>query len=720
MTELYSPQNDFYQYVNHKWLQDPENQIPDDYSSWGGFTKLHDDITSFQLLLLHSLSSKKTLSSDEEKIKAIWTGSQSLFRSWENGNTDYSPISTEIEKINAFFSKDELYVIRLAKYLYYTQISGIRSVIDLDTGSDLKNVNNVVLDFSVDGLSLPSPEYYYSETFKDKMELYKNHLSNVEKILKENDIKLSDNFVENIILFETTLSRYLMTPAQSREYDGYYTNTKLNDLYTKINELRSLESKKNNYDEKDTEVLLSEKEIKNVEVFFETLYENLDIRKTMSENINKFKDVNPPNVDHITAYDGDAIRRYLRFILDETNHDIHYDYMCYKIISSCRSFCSKELDDEFFHFYQHNLGGQKRQKSQEKRSVEIVNAFAGELLGRLFVEQYFSEDSKSKVKDMILDIINVMNISLQDNNWLTDSTKEKAIKKLSGFKSKIGYPDIWKSYDDFNPVVGDSLYQIKLKAKRWSYQRNFLDKINTVLDRNEWRMNPQTVNAYFMPTQNEIVFPAAILQAPFFHVNVNTIDFDIDEEKTKLDHNFVLMSVNYRGIGAVIAHEITHGYHDKGRKFDNEGNLNDWWCKEDEKLFNSKTQKIVDSVLNYRYVDSDGKEHLMDEKLTMGENLADIGGLSLSLKGLLGQLKDNNVTEETKMLCLRVFFKSWANIWKQNINAEKRLMLLKTDPHGPTDFRGNLVQHMDEFYSSFNITTGDPMYLEPDKRMKMW
>ena len=238
----------------------------------------------------------------------------------------------------------------------------------------------------------------------------------------------------------------------------------------------------------------------------------------------------------------------------------------------------------------------------------------------------------------------------------------------------------------------------------------------------EWHMTPQTVNAYFMPTQNEIVFPAAILQPPFFHSSEDTLDFDVTDEKEMCPNLDLITPANFGGIGAVIAHEITHGYDDKGRKFDLHGNLNDWWNNQDTELFKQKTDLMVKSVEKYIYTDAQENEHKMSAQLTMGENLADIGGLSLSLQSLKQVLKSKGLEEHdiNFKASLRVFFKAWANIWKQNMNEDKRVMLLNVDPHAPTDFRGNLVQHIAEFYSSFDVEEGDGMWLEPEERMRMW
>ena len=719
-----SPGYNFYEYVNHAWLTNPNNQIPPDYSSWGGFTKLYDDGLSNQINIVKNLKNE-CISEDEFKISAIWKASEDRFSSWKKETSNCDPIINEFSILNDYFSdfknKENSYISCLAYYFYYTQINGISNIMNFDTGSDLKNVNNVVLDFSVGGLSLPSREYYKSSDFKDKFLLFENHLNNVKNIL-EKFITVDKDFVKNILEFENKIAEFTMTPDQSREYDKYYTNTTIHNLPTEINNLNSLSRKEENYDENSRNYKLNEEQVSQFEDLWKEICFHFKFEKIQDENFKKnlINVENPPNKYHITVFDGDAIRRGIELILNKDNFDMYKSYMQYQIIKSFQAFCTKELDDEFFDFYSRKLGGQEQQKPELKRSIGIVNSYGGELLGKLFVKKYFPEQSKDEMKKLVNNILNIMNESLQENDWLTNETKLKAVNKLSTFKSKIGYPDTWKDYSDFNIQVGDSLYEISKKAKKWSLRVNFFDKINSILDREEWRMTPQTVNAYFMPTQNEIVFPAAILQPPFFHTNKNTIDFNIDDELSMVNDLDVITPTNYGGIGAVIAHEITHGYDDKGRKFDNNGNLNDWWSEEDGDLFKKKSEIMVNSVSKYTYTDEDGKEHKMNAELTMGENLADIGGLSLSMKALLKHLSSQQADDITTKASLRVFFKSWANVWKQNIKKDKRIMLLNVDPHAPTDFRGNLVQHMDNFYDVFDISEKDKMYLKPEDRMKMW
>jgi len=723
-----SPEEDFYQYVNHKWLNDENNKIPQDYSSWGGFVKLYDEGLTKQIDIVKNLESKDR-DIDEEKIFAIWNASNNRFKSWESGSTDCDVIFTELHKFRSYFqnlnekNSDE-YVKCIAGYLHYSSENGITNVIEFDSGSDLKNVNNVVLDVATGGLSLPSQEYYKLPKFEEKLELFRKHLENIKNILQNYYISFSDNFVDNVINFEKKIADYTMTPDQQREYDQYYTNTTLEDIYTNINSLNSLSRKLTENYEDDKVFELNEDELYKSKLFFESIYEHFNFRNILENNYNKnfVNTENPPNKYHITAFDGDAIRRCLHLLFDINNFEMYYSYIQYKIITKCHSFCIKELDDEFFDFYSRKLGGQQEQKPNDKRSINIVNSFAGEMLGKIFVKNYFSEESKQNMNEFVQNILSIMNESLTNNDWLTEHTKQNALNKLSSFKSKIGYPDVWKDYYDLDIQLGDSLYEISKKSNKWSLRVNFYDKINSVIDREEWRMDPQTVNAYFSPIQNEIVFPAAILQPPFFYKNGDNVDFNITEELNMLPGFDPITAANHGGIGAVIAHEITHGYDDKGRKFDSKGNLNDWWTNEDIELFKNKTNIMTKSVSEYKYIDEedDNKEYTMNPELTMGENLADIGGLSLSLKSLLKKLDEDGSDDLFKKVSLRVFFKSWANVWKRNIKKDTRIMLLTTDPHAPADFRGNLVNHIDEFYDSFNISENCNMYLEPNKRMKMW
>lgn len=393
--------------------------------------------------------------------------------------------------------------------------------------------------------------------------------------------------------------------------------------------------------------------------------------------------------------------------------------MRYKVIKEHRSYCTKALDDEFFAFYTRDLTGQTAQKPEDKRSIGVVNALAGEMMGKVYVATMFPPEAKIEMLEMVNETLEVMKKSIGVSTWLTPDTKEKALQKLSKFKVKIGYPDKWKDYSAFDVVGGDSLYTIAKKAHAWHQKTEFEAKLNSVLDRTEWRMTPQTVNAYFMPTQNEICFPAAIIQPPFFNRHETSIDFDFGAERSLAPKADFRAAANFGAIGAVIAHEITHGYDDQGRQFDGDGNLQEWWTHADDTLFREQSKLMTKQAERYIFCDN-GKEHRQNPGLTLGENLADLGGLSLSLKALKIRLDSQNATPEEVKASLRIAFKAWANVWKTNMKSERRVALLATDPHAPCDFRGNIVKNMAEFHDVFEVVKGDGMWLPENERLRMW
>jgi predicted metalloendopeptidase len=742
MTSVPRPQDDFFLHVNQAWLNNPDNKIPDEYSQWGGFIKLHDEGLKNQISLVQELRNIENKNEEETKISALWEASVARFESWRNGTATLAPIITELETLDSFLRPCDIFevendlVVRLARYLHYSRVTGITNVFHFGKGSDLTNTNNVVLYLSSDGLSLPGREYYTEEVFKEKRELFKGHLQNVAEIVNQQknsggQALLDEDFAENVFAFENELAKYSMKKDQERKYDEYYTNTNLADLYLKINELRSLPEKQENYEEGERHFVLDEAKLKTAEVFFEEVYRLFNFREALKQNLEAefiAKGVeNLPHPEHVTAFDGDAIRRIFGMISDPNNFKKYRSFLQYQAIHTFATVSTKPVDEEFFDFYSRKLRGQAEQKPEDKRSILSVNGYAGEMLGKVFVSRYFPEIYKISTRSMVQKILDVLQESITSNDWLTTETKSKAIGKLKKFQVKIGYPDVWKDYSEFDVKPGDSISEIFKQKQKWELKVRFYEKLNSVLDRKEWLMTPQTVNAYFMPTQNEIVFPAAILQPPFFCKVPEDIDFDFTEELKMISeltgsetYDFTESS-NFGAIGAVIAHEITHGYDDKGRKFDGDGNLSEWWTEEDVKLFTAKTEIMAEQAKLYVFKDPDGDaEHKMNAELTMGENLADIGGVSLALQALNLSLKNKNASEDEIRINQRVFFKSFANIWKENRKKDTAIKALTTDPHAPPDFRANLVNNIDEFYKVFGVAEGDKMYLAPEARLRMW
>lgn len=692
-----SPQNDFYQWVNNDWLKN--EQIPEDYSSWGGFIKLYDEGLNNLIDLIKNL--------DSGVIKSIWDKSMNRYNNWDNNDN----ILAEINSINNNNN--------LSDYISYCQISGIDTFFSFDKSQDMKNSENVFLDIAPSGLSLPNRDYYFDKKYEKYMDMFKSHLLNVQKILN-----LDEKFAEYVLEFEKKLAYITMTSSQKRDYDKYYTNSDLIEFYTKLDSLNYNPDKLQNYDDNNNDEYKDY--LENIEYFMENIYNKLGIKKVMKNNYIKTHHNNDNRTEYyltkekcypFIVYDGDYFRRLFPIIFKEENQEYIKYYHQYQVIKSLSSYGTKELDEEFFDFYCRKLNGQQKSKTNEKKSINVLNSWVGELVGQEYVKKYFTEKDKVKVIDMIKNITDIMKVSLENNDWMTCDTKLKALNKLSKFTNKIGYPDRWKDYSKLNILESDSLYQIRKKVCLFMFLTEVLEKINKKVDIYEWHMTPQTVNAYFSPQLNEIVFPAAILQPPFYHKSEDTIDFKIDDNiRNYCKENNIDMTIpiNLGGIGSVIAHEITHGYDDQGRKFDGNGNLVNWWNDEDLQLFNNKIKNMEYQVDRYKLVINDNT-YKMNPHLTMGENIADLGGLELTKKSLL-KLFD----EKHHNTVLHIFFKSWANIWKFKAKDETMINRLASDPHAPPSFRGNMVSNIDEFYTVFDVKEGDNMYVDVNDRVKLY
>jgi putative endopeptidase len=709
----HTPQSNFYLWQNKKWLDDPANDIPADYTSWGGFMKLRDNSLKQQNEILKELENKDNLLENEKKMVIIYQKALQKYLEWDNDKGNYNELGKELSKLSEIVNDDP---VSLATYGGYCHKNGIQFICDFDKGSDMKNVNDVILDLSPGNLSLPTRDYYFDDKFQKQRDFFVQHLNNVYDLLKNNSIQLSQNFVSNVFEFEKKIAYIKMTKAQTRLYDEYFTKTNLVGVYENMKNHNFVKHKLDNYDVSDKIISFEQKDKDLAKQFMETIYGCMELKDHMKNNFNK----NFPNQDkskayNLSIYDGDYFVRLFKLLNDPSNIQLCFSWLQYNIIKSMNEYCTKQLNDEFFDFYNRKLGGQNEQKSHEKRAVGAVNVWVGELLGKNYVNKYFPQESKDDIIQMIDKVINIMNESLKNNDWLTSKTKENALLKLSSFNKKIGFPDIWKDYSLLKFDDNHSLYEIKNKVKQFNYVTEFLNKINTHLDKNEWFMTPQTANAYFHPQLNEIVFPAAILQPPFYQNTYESIDMNIQPKEYYEQFNFnPLVPINHGGIMGVIAHEITHGYDDQGRKFDHKGNMKEWWTKEDIELFVEKTKIMAEQVNRYKYVDNEKKVHTMNADLTMGENLADLGGLTLALKAML---KDK-VYEHPESI--KLFFRSWGNVWKAKFKEETRIDRLVSDPHAPTDFRGNLVKNIDLFHQVFDVKEGDDMWLEPENRVRMW
>ncbi|MGB0851383.1 MAG: M13 family metallopeptidase, partial [Bacteroidia bacterium] len=380
----------------------------------------------------------------------------------------------------------------------------------------------------------------------------------------------------------------------------------------------------------------------------------------------------------------------------EIDIDDWKNYLKWNAISSFANYLNNDLVEERFAFYSTKLRGTTTMKPRGERVYSVLDRTLSEPLGKLFVKEYFSEESKEYMSGMIENLRSAYIDRVTSLTWMSDETKEKAIQKLNAFTYKVGYPDEWEDYSGLE-ITADSYFQNMINARKFGYEK-MLEKLGEPVDKTEWHMSPQMVNAYYNPSNNEIVFPAGILQPPFFHK-----DFD--------------HAINYGGIGAVIGHEFSHGFDDQGSKFDWNGNLNSWWTDEDRAKFDALAQKLGEQYDTYSPVDS----MYVNGQLTMGENIADLGGITLSYAALQKQFDGEYPEDIDGFTWQQRFFLGWANVWKGNIKEEELINRLKTDNHSPGEYRviGPLV-NFEPYYEAFGTCETGSMHKHDSSRIVIW
>ena len=580
------PQDDFYNYVNGGWMKTAE--IPSDKPSWGSFNALREDVDVASLDILNKILSEKfPANSEGEKIQALY----GTFIDWNKRNAEgINPIKSQLAKIDAIKSVKDL-----QKYLIEATPAGDNPFYGWRVGADMKNsVMNAVY---LGGPSLGLGKDYYqkvNEANTKTLEEYKNYVAKLETVLGS---KTPDATAQKIVDFEKKLAQDLLTLEQGRDANLRYnpkTVAELPALVKNVNLPNYLKAVGVNTDK----VIVGELKY----------YQNMDSWMT-DKNIGLIK-----------------------------------EYMKYDLLNGNAGNLDQKLDDIRFDFYSKYLQGQKEQRSMDKRGLGVVNGVLGEAFGKLYVEKYFPAEAKQKMETYVDYIKKSFKQHLENVDWMSPVTKEKALEKLSKFKVKIAYPDQWKDYSKLNLTLdsnGGTYYNNLEKITEWSYAKN-LDKIGKPVDKTEWGMSPQTVNAYYSSSNNEIVFPAAILQPPFFSFNADP-------------------AVNFGGIGGVIGHEISHGFDDSGSRFDGDGNLNNWWTESDRKNFDAKVGQLAAQYDKYEPV----KGSFVNGKFTSGENIGDLGGINVAYTALQMYLKDHgNPGKISGLTQDQRFFMSWATVWR--------------------------------------------------------
>jgi len=651
------PNDDFFRYVNGAWYD--KTEIPADQTSWGGFNELRKKTDADVLAILNEAIEQDnfpklkdaegnlTLESDQKKAVNFYESMMDTVTRDEQGIQPILPILEKIEAINSISDLETL-LIEMAPY-------GGAGFFDFGVFNDLKDSKMNAGYVVPSGLGL-SRDYYVDqdEDTKEKREKYIAHIARMlqyfgdtEEVSKENAQKIFD--------YEHNLAEPQFTKEESRDTRKLYNPMSLEELGTLTSSI-------------------------NWETYFKGL------------GVNDLERVIVMQPKYMKAMDE---------IMKTSSMDDVKLFLRWTAIDRAAGLLSTELEKANWDFYSKELRGAQKQRPRDERALGSLNGNIGEALGKLYVDAKFPPEAKEKAEEMIANVMLGFDKRIKALPWMSEETKLKALEKLEKMTVKIAYPDEWKDYSalDVKGVKdGGSYFQNSVNISKWNFEEN-MNKLGKEVDRSEWGMAPQIVNAYFNPVNNEIVFPAAILQPPFYN-------YQADE------------AVNYGGIGAVIGHEISHCFDDQGSRFDADGNLSNWWTEEDLEQFTVLGKQLVEQYSAVTAID----DVKLNGEFTLGENIGDLGGINAAYDGLQIFYEKNGRPDDIDgFTAEQRFYMSWGTIWRTKSRDEALKNQIKTDPHAPGLYRAYMpLQNVDAFYEAFNIVEGDKMYLAPDDRVKIW
>ncbi|MGC4041122.1 MAG: M13-type metalloendopeptidase [Flavobacterium sp.] len=632
------PGDNFANYVNGTWLK--TMKIPADKASYGAFDMLYDqsqkDVKS---IIEEAAKSNAAEGSDEQKIGDYYASF--MDRKGRNAK-GIAPIQAEMKAIDAIANYNDL-----ATFFGTANRTGISIPFNISVYTDFKDpTKNTIITWQ-GGIGLPEKEYYSDPKMA---EIRTKYVAHIEKMLQLGGIANTAENATKIMALETKMAAQHMKKEDARNAEKIYNKYATADL--------------------------------------KKLMPDFNWAAMMAKaGVEKEKSIIIAQVDYMKS---------LNDIIKNTPIEDWKIFLKWGLINKSASLLTAELDNQNFEFYSKTLNGTEKQEEDWKRAVNIVNGGLGEVVGKVYVEKHFSPEAKERMVTMVKNLLKAYAESIKKLDWMSETTKKEALKKVDKFMIKIGYPDKWRDYSLLKIDKGD-LYGNAARASEFEYQRN-LDKLGKPVDRTEWGMTPQTVNAYYNPSLNEIVFPAAILQPPFF-------DLKADD------------AVNYGAIGAVIGHEIGHGFDDEGSTFDGDGVLKNWWTPADLAAFKAKTGALVaqyDSFKAFPDLNVNGT-------YTLGENIGDLGGLSIAIKAYKETLKGKEAPVMDGFTGIQRVFLGWGQVWGEKTRDEALRSQIARDPHSPAKFRINgVVRNVPEFYEAFNVKPGDSLYLAPDKRVRIW
>ena len=636
-----TPGQDFYRYVNGRWLD--QTQIPEDKADYGVFTILADRSREQVRTIITDISRETSVDKDTEhqKIRDLYLSFMDLETIERKGLSALEPSFRDIDAISD--------LKELSRYFANAAKTGVDLPFGIQALNDFKNPDRYILFFSQSGLGLPDRDQYL-KTDKDSLKLQAQYKSHIESMLRHLKIQNPSSIAKDIYQLEEYLARAQLSRTQMRQRDKIYN---LQDESWMATQLAPF----------DWKTFAQEAGLSQGGLVVVTSPEYVKALK------NGFK--SKP--------------------LSLWKH-----YLKWHLLIGYGDSLSETIAKEHFRFHQGVLRGIQSEEERWKRGVDLVNHLLGEAIGKEYIARHFKPEAKAKMSRLVQNLKLAYEDSIKKLDWMGPETRAKALEKLAKFSTKIGHPDHWKSYEALS-ISPDDLVGNLMRVAAFEFNDN-IRRVGQKVDRSEWLMTPQTVNAYYNPSQNEIVFPAAILQAPFFNA-------DADD------------AVNYGAIGSVIGHEMGHGFDDQGSKFNGDGKLENWWTEKDLLEFQARTRKLVSQFEKFEPV----KGHFLNGEFTLGENIGDLGGLSIAYKAYKLSRPKNDAPALDHFTGDQRFFIGWAQVWPRKYRKAELIRRIMTDPHSPSEFRVNgVVSNLPGFYEAFDVKEKDPMYLSPSERVKIW
>lgn len=639
-----SPQQDFYRYVNGKWVD--TTQIPSDRTSWGTLAELNELNEKRSVELLQAVISNPNFANDEkaQRLKALYQSYTDLTAREKLGLSPIQADLSRIERIKTF--------AELEQYLINETKQGNEMLFGWSVFAHLKNSRQNVIYFSNDSLGL-SNDYYQKDTPENRktLQLYQDY---VAQMLHFAQVKNPKQKAKAIVEYEKAIAKTLFTNEQRRDIQKRYNPLSINEL----------------------------------------------AKASKHINLANYLNAVGVNTEEVIVWEPNFLKQFDQLI-NPQNLALIKDYLRFKTISNASTYLNKALDDANFAFYGKQLVGQKQQRPLDKRALRLINNQIGQEFAQFYVEKFFPATAKKDLLEMAGYLVKAYHQRIDNLSWMSAETKAKAKVKLDKFIVEVGYPNKWKDYSQLHLKTveqGGSLYANLREIAKWNYQEA-LSKIGKPVDLNEWGMLPQVVNASYSPLMNRIVFPAGILQAPLYDMNADP-------------------AVNFGAIGAIIGHEITHGFDDSGSKFDGDGNLKEWWTAEDRQKFEALADQLVAQFDKFEVA----PKIFVNGRFTLGENIADLGGLSIAYDALKRYERDHGVTPILENFTPdQRFFMSWTRSWRNKATVQALTHQVKSDPHAPGQYRAFApVLNISGFHNAFNTKQGDAMYRPINERIKIW